>query len=153
MINFDNIRDSVKKKPSISKEHFLGIINKMQQEISVEMQKEGRIMNIGKVYRPKAISKYDLISSIICGLIHPCIVIKATKDYVYSVSLSSTEGQHNVYTIQNSRMFEGKFVTNTVIRTTQEEAISRFMGIFDNRKEADKAFAIVRNFYKDLFKL
>ncbi len=153
MLNFAKYRDVAKEKPVIGKMEFVQIITAIENEYKNEMMKEGRFINIGKVYRPKELARYDIITSMVCGSAHPCMIYKIDDIYVYGVCFSSSEAAHNIYEFKKSRIFSNSYMTNTLVRQTKEEALAHFVGIFDNRIEADLAFTKLKNFYKDVFKL
>lgn len=145
MKDFDRYRKMVDNTPAISKENFLNIINALERQM----------LGIAPVFKaPQQLQRYDVISCDIGNdVMHPCIVYRIDEKYVYVLMLSSSEGTHNITSLKNSRILEGSFMTNTVIRLGKEEAKMKFLAIYDNRKEADRAFALVKQFYKNLFKL
>lgn len=154
MIDFEKYRKVIKdSKTSLSKDKVHLLLNTVQTEL-VEFEKNaGRVINVGKVYRPDTIEKHDVITSYVCGTIHPCIIYDVDETYVYAVSCTSTPSDHVVYKFEYSRIFKGKYLTNTIIRMTKQQALDSFVGIMDNIDEAAIAFAAVKELYKYLFKL
>lgn len=104
-----------------------------------------------KIYPPDAIKKYDIISAIVAGLRHPCIVYKTDEKFVYVIGLTSTKGNNVIYQIKNSRFFKDKYMTITVVKIDKKFALENFAGVFDCIPEAEKGFSKVKEFYKNLF--
>lgn len=151
MLNLANERLAVKHKPAVSKDYFLGVLNKVEQMYTNEMANKDRVINVGKIYKPLDIKRYDIVTNMVCNQPHPCIVYKVTEQYVYTISFSTTDAPHNVYKLAKSRIFGTSWLTNTVVRMSHEDAVARFVGIMDNKKEADAGFAAIKKLYKDIF--
>lgn len=153
MINFQKYQEKLKQEPVISKKFFKNILDNIQTEYVRDATDNGCVINVGKVYKPPYIQKYDVITASVCGSLHPCIVIAVKEGYVYSVCLSTTKADHNTFTFERSRLFKGSYMTNTIIRHTPENALSHFVGIFDNIPEAEQGFAVLKEIYKGIFEI
>lgn len=153
MIDFEKIKDTIKGKATFTQKQVFDLLNKVKQELVNGLEGSGRVINIGKVYKPQSIQKYDVITNFVCNSVHPCLVYWADEIYVYSVSMTTTEAPHNIHKFNGSRLFPSSYLTNTIIRSLKEDALQQFVGIFDNKDEADVGFAKVKLLYKDIFNL
>lgn len=150
MINFDKYKKQIKTKKLWSKDDLYSLVNQIKEDLVTAEKDNGRVINMGKVYKPETLQKYDIITSFVCGTAHPCIVYRVDDKYVYAICMSTTEAPHNIHKFEQSRMFKC-WLTNSVIRNTKEQALTKFVGLFDNITEADVAFEKVKLLYKDLF--
>lgn len=152
LISINEINKEIGTLPTISKKYLLSKIQMANELHAKHMNDTGHIINIGKVYKPQEVKKYDIITAMICGSPHPCVVYKVDEEKCYSISLTTTEANHNIHKIAHSRFYEGAYFTNTIVPLDITTALERFVGVFDNKKEADVAFAKVASFYKNIFK-
>ena len=84
------------------------------------------------------LQKYDLIKTLIGPCEHHCIVAKVDKEMniAWVVSITSDLQLSNIIPIKESRLF------NTFA----------FCGIFDAKKDFDKAYKAIKNYYKINFR-
>lgn len=150
MLTLDAIKKRVKVKSSFNKNEVFSIINQVSS--LAENDNPDKVYNVGKVYKPKKLAKYDIVTAMVCAVPHPCIVYKVTPEYVYVVAMSTTVDAHNIMSLEKSRIFSTSYITNTVIRLHSEDAREQFVGIFDNKCLADEGFRQLKKLYKDVFK-
>ena len=137
-------------RPHIDRNFYLQKIQSILHLYKIDMENAGKAITIGKVYKPESIKKYDIFTTMVCNSPHPIICFKVDTEFVYGVSMTSTIKVHNIFEIQKSRFFKGKFITNTVIKMKKEDALENFVGVYDTKKEADEFFKVLRNFYKQV---
>lgn len=150
MINYNDLKKNLGSY--VPKGTVLNMLSSMQNRYQQAFMNDGRALVVGKVYRPNCVKKYDIVANMVASVPHPCIVYKVDKDFVYSLCLSSTAAAHNVFKLEESRIFRNTWMTNSVVRQTHESALESFIGIIDNKKEIDKGFRHVRGLYKDIFR-
>lgn len=59
---------------------------------------------------------------------------------------------YKVAKINNSRLYEG-YITATLVILDKNVALSKFLGVVDNKAAANRMFKEVKMYYKNLLKL
>jgi hypothetical protein len=142
-----------KKDGKISKSFVYDILGKIENDLIHEAENEHRVINVGKIYKPDQLAKYDVVTTMVCNSPHPAIVFELDDAFAYVMACSSTEGPHVIHTFKESRLFRNTFATNTIVRLPRKTALNNFVGIFDSVKEADIVFAKLTDLYANLFKI
>lgn len=96
---------------------------------------------------PDKIKRCDAITVYSGQKARPSIVIKAHKDYVISLPLTSSENPNSLCE-SDSRFFGKGFFCNTYAVTPTKYAFERFIGIYDNPKVLNNAIKELREFIK-----
>lgn len=79
---------------------------------------------------------------------HPAMIIKIRGNEVTSVCLTTKNASHNIYQIQNSRFFKDSYVTLTVLNTTVEHALTRYIGTMESKEDMKQVMKALRTRYK-----
>ena len=152
-MNFKDYKNQISNCQNFSKAWVNSLLDKMDSDYRQDLADCNKVVNVGKIFKPIEIKKYDIITSIVHNSPHPCLIFKIDSDFVYAISFTTTQHCRVVYEIKESRFFNGSFVTNTIVKLTKEEALKSFVGVFDNKKEANHIISLVKDFYKNLFNL
>lgn len=139
-------------KDHVKKDYVIALLNKADAHIKNELGKTGNVVNVGKLYKPIEIKKFDIVTAMVYNCPHPCLVYKVVGDKVYAFGMTTKVNESGVFTFQQSRFFENNTLTNTLVTLTKEEAIKNFAGVFDNRRAANQGFKTIEDFYKQLLK-
>lgn len=132
----------------VSKGMAIGIIHSIKASLATE----GRI-TIRKYMHVETVQKYDLLSVRVGGIEHPSLVYRVTGDTVHVVTLSSTEGTHNICELTGSRLYGTSYMTNTMFTLPMSVAINCFVSVYDSRTAANRGFRHLRAYFKSLFRL
>lgn len=132
---------------------FLKELEKQQSwdtnKVKSMLAKRGMDTNHKPFQTVKDVQVGDIFSSSFTS--HPAIVVKIEGANIIAASMSSTESRHNVYTIGNSRFFNGSFITMTLLTTSIEQVKSRYLGTLDSKKDMQNLQRALRRRYKELF--
>lgn len=79
---------------------------------------------------------------------HPAVIIKVRGNEVTSVCLTSKNATHNIYQIQHSRFFRGSYVSLTILNTSIEHALSRYLGSLEGKEDIKQIMKALRERYK-----
>lgn len=150
-MNFEKLRAEFKEKQFVKKEDVFNLINNFQTKLKDVASGNNCVVTVGKVYRPKQLKKYDLISAMVYSCPHPCIIFKTDENYVYAFGITSTLNNNVVCEIKDSRFFEGKYLTNTIVKVSTKEALNNFVGVFDNTQLAEAMFSVIKQEYNNIF--
>ena len=66
---------------------------------------------------------------------HRCLVIKTTKDLVYSLMITSNENTTGIIEPTKSRFYSALFITSTLIIKSKDYAIANYENSFENNKQ------------------
>ena len=98
------------------------------------------------------IKKYDVIKVLTIGLVHYVLVHRVKDGLVQGLVMTSKPICSTVMQIAEDRCFKGKFITNTYMCWPESECLNCFISVFESKKEANIAFQLVKNYYKNIFK-
>lgn len=100
------------------------------------------------------LQKYDLIKTLIGPCEHYCIVAKIDKEMniAWVVSLTSDLQLPNIIPIKGSRLFNTFYCAALYPVYIKESKTYAFCGIFDAKKDFDKVYKAIKNYYKINFR-
>lgn len=148
-MNFEAIREAAISKTNIPRQYFLDILTSCEKELNTQ---DPEIVTYGKVFKPETIKRYDVVMAMVHNCPHPCVVHKVRNGFVYALGLTTKEGIHNIIKVEGSRYFSNNYFSHTIVVLTEEQAIKKFVGVFDNKAVAREAFKLTELFYQKIFK-
>ena len=131
--------NDVKTKSSWSREQLVDII---QRKIADEEGEVGRMS-------PKDVEVGDITIIDLHKMPHPAIVIAIEGDSCTCVVLSSTEGDHCVFKIDERTITS--WVTSTITKSPKEEVLKRWKGAYFSKKQVAEIKAALKKYYKEEF--
>lgn len=134
----DDIRDDVKGKTHIPKDWLLKQLDIIKSRTIHEFKDKIQYYNSTKILKPDNINRYDIVYAGIGGIPHPVLIFKTKGEYCYGIIISSTDGSHCLTKIEGSRYFKDACATITMIKEKEEVLLDKWIGVFDNKKEADR---------------
>lgn len=99
-----------------------------------------------------SIRKHDIIYMPTFGSKHYILVHRVHNNTVYGLILTSREECFTIMPMENDRKFKGSFVTNSYHCYPLSDCLDKFVGVYEDKREANKAFKIVKDYFKSIFK-
>jgi hypothetical protein len=157
MKQIDNLILSVQTKPTWSSKELVAILNPMKQSIVDQLKSEDKVI-INEVPNKKMtvsdIKKYDVIYANTMGMPHYMLVHKVKDGVVHGVIFSSKDKAfHNIHPVAKDRHFTGSYATNSYLAVLEEDAKDKFVRVYENRKEADLIFRLIKEYYKKVLNI
>ena len=129
----------------------------MKQSIMDQLKSEDKLIiqaNLPKQSTVPFIKKYDVIYAKLMGVPHYMLVHKVKNGLVHGVTLSSkNKPWHTLCEILEDRHFVGTYVSNSYMTFDETEAKENFIRVFESRKEADRIFRMIKEYYKNVLSL
>ena len=141
----DEIKEEVKNNSHISKEWFLKQLEIIKSRTINEFKDKIQYYNSTKILKPTSIERYDIVYAGVGGIPHPVLIFKKTAEYCYGIIISSTDGSHCLTKIENSRYFDNACATITMIKEKEDALLDKWIGVFDNKREADRIIKAFKN--------
>lgn len=143
MNKLDELVQYIRSKPILEKGDILNKLAILQTTINIPSKK----------YNVDIIKKYDIIYMDTFAIPHYILVMKVTENEVYGVVLSSKEKEHTLCPLEGDRILQGGFATKLYMCFNLELCKSKFVKIYESKKEADKIFRKLKLFYKESLNL
>ena len=140
----DEIKAEAQGKQHIPKEWVVKQLEIIKGKINFEFRDKIQYYNSTKILKPQSIMKYDIVYSAVCGIPHPILIFKVDATYCYGIVISSTDGSHCLCKIHNSRFFKDSCATITLVKEKQKTLVDKWIGTFDNKKEADRIITLFK---------
>lgn len=99
-----------------------------------------------------SLKKYDVIRVQTLASSHYLLVHRVKDETVYGLVITSKEACWTVCQIENDRRFKGSFVSNTYMCFPLSECLNKFITVYEDKREANKIFKIVKEYFKSIFK-
>lgn len=160
---FDEELKDVPNKPVLSQKEVKNIISSLKvqtvdyiktvQPNSIVINEKLELSGTKSWTKPIDIRKYDVVALSIGNMyLRPAIVFKIDRkrDVCAVVPFSTTEGSYCLEKIQSSRFHQDSWMCNNIHILKIEEARAAYTSTFDNKKEADRLFNLLKQFYKKL---
>jgi len=151
----DELIQKINKKPSWGQKEVISMIRTYGEQMTSRMD-DGNFTVIkgSKKTSVNELKKYDVLYLPLLGSPHYFIIHKIKDDVVYGVNIT-TNGKPNHVTkkIEKDRFFLGSnsYASNTYMSVPIEEALKCFVRVYENKKEADEIFNLVKSHYKTMF--
>ncbi len=157
MKQIDNLILSVQTKPTWSSKELVSILNPIKQSIIDQLKNEEKVI-INEVPSKKMsvaeVKKYDVIYANTMGIPHYMLVHRVKDGIVYGIIFSSKDKAfHNIHHITKDRHFAGSYATNSYLAVPEEDAKEKFIRVYEDRKEADLIFRLIKEYYKKMLNI
>lgn len=94
------------------------------------------------------IKKFDIVYVPTFGRNHYILVHKVKNNTVYGLVFTSREACWTMMEMQGDRKFKGSFISNTYHCFPAEECLDNFVAVYEDKKEANKAFKTIKDYLK-----
>lgn len=156
----EQFQKALKAKPTHSSKWIIESLANLEIEATNKVEITGE--NKGKLrkFEPISISdikKYDLVRIPTFGsphyvIVHYVIVHKVKNNTIYGLPITSRLSCHTMFKIEGDRRFSGSYITNTYIYYPLEESLDKIIAVYEDKKEADKAFKMVKEYLRELLR-
>lgn len=106
-----------------------------------------------RVKTVQTIKRYDVLFLNTIGMNHYVLVHKVVDQSVYGIVLSSQQQSHTLMPLVDDRYFNGNFATKTYLSYDLEHCKKRYARVYEAKKEANKVFSSIKDFYKTTLKI
>lgn len=131
-------------KPAFGKNELLAKLNPIFREFGTPQD-----LPSAKIKEVDEVKKYDVLYLNTIGLPHYVLVHKVTETEVRGIILSSKQQAHNLCPLEGDRFFKGGYATKTYLTYDLDHCKKAFCRVYESKKDANKIFRTLREFYKD----
>lgn len=140
----DLLINHIRNQPSTEKGDILNRLNDLRRYLTVPPKK----------ITVEVLKKYDILYADTLGLgPHYILVYKVTDTEVFGVVLSSKDKVHTLCPLEGDRVLQGGFATKLYMNFDLDICKTLFVRVYESKKHADKIFRLLKNYYKEQFKL
>jgi len=132
-------------KPAFGKNELLAKLNPIFREFG----NASPDLPSAKMREVDEVKKYDVLYLNTIGLPHYFLVHKVTDTEARGIILSSKQQAHNLCLLEEDRFFKGGYATKTYLTYDLDHCKKAFCRTYESKKEANKVFRTLREFYKD----
>lgn len=113
-------------------------------------RRSGFVSSTNDSYGPKRVEYGDIICTQMGAASHPGVVISVGR-VVQCITVSSkVKAFYTLMPIKNNRFLHGVF-TPTIVCMTQEQALKRYVGTYDDFKELNRCVKKLKKYYEKTF--
>ena len=157
MKQFDSLIQNINSKPTWGSKELVAIINPIKQSIIDQLKSGDKLVVYASPSKKSTVSvikKYDVIYAELMGIPHYMIVHRVKNGLVHGVTLSTkNKPWHTLCEIMEDRHFMGSYASNSYLTVDEMDAKENFVRVFESRKEADKIFRLIKEYYKNALSL
>ena len=116
-------------------------LNPKTSTVSPEIQQENEATY--QRLRVETLKKYDIVKVQTMCTVHYILVHRVKNETVYGLVITSKEACWTIMQIENDRRFKGSFITNSYMCFPFKDCQTKFIAVYEDKREANKAFKIV----------